>query len=504
METCRELAIASLSSDGRGIAARAPDEPVTFVAGALPGETVLVQIMADRKRFREARAIEILSQAPDAAEPCCPHATECGGCPLMRMAYPAQLTWKRRIVQDAFVRIGHLEGVQAAPVLPSPLTDGFRNKMELAFGLDAEGRLCLGMRRRSGHDIIATPQCRLMDAQARTLACAVEAACARERLSVYEPDTAEASPACGSGPCDRRGRGGRGGQQGSREQGKGFLRFCQIRSGIVPDEACTGFAMPGQGQQAYWILLVTSRGADAETATLRRIARELLDAFPALHAVIHEERKACDFLRQGDRRSFALCRQGEIPEAARLLAPLGERRYLIDCAGFFQVNTRSAEKLAELAGQGLVSGNLLDLYCGAGAPGLSLVSGGRVTGVEYAASSVASARLNAERMGIPARFLAGDVTRLLPRALREAKARQALCDPPRAGLTLPVASALLDSDLERIVYISCNPATLARDLQKLAEGFDIVQATPVDLFPHTPHVETVVHLQRAGTPSATR
>ncbi|MBQ1330488.1 MAG: class I SAM-dependent RNA methyltransferase, partial [Desulfovibrio sp.] len=361
METCRELAIASLSSDGRGIAARAPDEPVTFVAGALPGETVLVQIMADRKRFREARAIEILSQAPDAAEPCCPHATECGGCPLMRMAYPAQLTWKRRIVQDAFVRIGHLEGVQAAPVLPSPLTDGFRNKMELAFGLDAEGRLRLGMRRRSGHDIIATPQCRLMDAQARALACAVEAACARERLSVYEPDTAEASPACGSGPCDRRGRGGRGGQQGSREQGKGFLRFCQIRSGIVPDEACTGFAMPGQGQQAYWILLVTSRGADAETATLRRIARELLDAFPALHAVIHEERKACDFLRQGDRRSFALCRQGEIPEAARLLAPLGERRYLIDCAGFFQVNTRSAEKLAELAGQGLVSGNLLDL-----------------------------------------------------------------------------------------------------------------------------------------------
>ncbi|MBR5050594.1 MAG: class I SAM-dependent RNA methyltransferase [Desulfovibrio sp.] len=272
----------------------------------------------------------------------------------------------------------------------------------------------------------------------------------------------------------------------------------------MPDEACTGFAMPGQGQHAYWILLVTSRGADAETAALRRIARELLDAFPALHAVIHEERKACDFLRQGDRRSFALCRQGEIPEAARLLAPLGERRYLIDCAGFFQVNTRSAEKLAELAGQGLVPGNLLDLYCGAGAPGLSLVSGGRVTGVEYAASSVASARLNAERMGIPARFLAGDVARLLPRALREAKARQALCDPPRAGLTLPVASALLEADLERIIYISCNPATLARDLQKLAEGFDIVQATPVDLFPHTPHVETVVLLQRAGTPFATR
>ena len=99
-------------------------------------------------------------------------------------------------------------------------------------------------------------------------------------------------------------------------------------------------------------------------------------------------------------------------------------------------------------------------------------------------------------MGIPAKYLAGDAARLLPRALREAKARQALCDPPRAGLTLPLASALLEADLDRLVYISCNPATLARDLQKLVEGFDIVRALPVDLFPHTPHIETVCLLRK--------
>ena len=489
MDACCELPIASLSSDGRGIAARAPNEPVTFVAGALPGETVLARITADRKSFREARALEVLKASPDAADPCCPHAAECGGCPLMRMAYPAQLVWKRRILQDAFARIGHLEGVEADPVVPSPLAEGFRNKMELAFGTDAEGRLRLGMRRRSGHDIVATPQCRLMDEGARALVQAVEAACARERLGVYRQEPAQEAPA-------RGGRRGRSGRRDAREQASGFLRFCQIRSGIVPDESCTGFAMPSQGQEAYWVILVTSRGADAETAALRRIACELLEGFPALHAVVHEERKAADFLRQGDRRHFALCRQGEFPEAALMLAPLGERRYLVDCAGFFQVNTRAAEKLAVLAGQGLAPGNLLDLYCGAGAPGLSLVREGRVTGVEYAKGAVASARLNAERMGIPAKYLAGDAARLLPRALREAKARQALCDPPRAGLTLPLASALLEADLDRLVYISCNPATLARDLQKLVEGFDIVRALPVDLFPHTPHIETVCLLRK--------
>ena len=500
MDACRELAIASLSSDGRGIAVRAPDEPVTFVAGALPGETVLARITAGRKTFREALALEILQPAPDATEPVCPHAAECGGCPLMRMAYPGQLAWKRRIVQDAFARIGHLDGVEPAPVLPSPMTDGFRNKIELAFGLDAEGRTRLGMRRRAGHDIVPTPQCRLMDEGARELAQAVEAACAREGLAVCGQEPEEGASACGG----RQGRRGRTGRKGALEQGRGFLRFCQIRSGIVPDEACTGFALPNQGQDAYWILLVTSKGAEAENATLRRIARELLERFGFLHAVVHEERRAGDFLRQGDRRGFALCRQGEFPEAALLLAPLGGRRYLVDCAGFFQVNTRAAELLAELAGRGLVPGNLLDLYCGAGAPGLSLVREGRVTGVEYARNAVASARRNAERMGIPAKFLAGDVAKLLPRAVREARARQALCDPPRAGLTLPVASALLGADLDRLVYISCNPATLARDLQKLAEGFEIVQAMPVDLFPHTPHVETAVILQRTGNPSAIR
>ena len=181
--------------------------------------------------------------------------------------------------------------------------------------------------------------------------------------------------------------------------------------------------------------------------------RQLLSDFPVIHAVIHEERKSADFLRQGDVRRFSLSRQGDIPEASRLLAPLGDQTYLLDSSDFFQVNTKAAGILARLAGENLLDAPLLDLYCGVGAPGLSCIHGGSITGIEYSPNSVNCARINAKRMGVKAQYTAGDTASLFRRITRGTRFSQILCDPPRAGLAPEVVRGILELAPERIVYI---------------------------------------------------
>ena len=265
---------------------------------------------------------------------------------------------------------------------------------------------------------------------------------------------------------------------------------------MVPGQRETGLSFEDEGEKKIWVLFVTSPGTDHENALLRKIAQALLSDFPVIHAVIHGERKSADFLRQGDVRRFSLSRQGDIPEASRLLAPLGDQTYLLDSSDFFQVNTKAAGILARLAGENLLDAPLLDLYCGVGAPGLSCIHDGSITGIEYSPNSVNCARINAKRMGVKAQYTAGDTASLFRRITRGTRFSQILCDPPRAGLAPEVVRGILELAPERIVYISCNPATLARDGALLAGKFDLVSATPVDLFPHTPHVETVTLMSR--------
>lgn len=481
--------ITGLSPDGRGIAERVQGEPVTFVAGALPGERVSARITAEKKTFREACAVEIVTPAPDAAEPSCPHAAECGGCPLMRMPYEKQCAWKSRFLQDALRRIGHFEDAPVRPIVPSPDTAGFRNKVEFAFGSDEDGRLCLGMRRRLQHDVVETPDCRLLDLPSGPILKSLQDRVRAAGLSAYVPMPAVPGQ-------KKRTRFRRMPGRDREAGGHGFLRFCQLRTGIVPGQRETGLSFDDEGEKKIWVLFVTSPGTDHENAALKKIAQALLSDFPVIHAVIHEERKTSDFLKQGDVRRFSLSRQGDMPEASRLLAPLGKDTYLLDVSDFFQVNTKAAATLAGLAGDFLRDAPLLDLYSGVGAPGLSCIRSGTVTGIEYAPNSVNCARMNAKRMGVKAQYTAGDTARLFRRIVRGAEFSQLLCDPPRAGLAQEVVRGILDCAPERIVYISCNPATLARDAALLAGEYSLVSATPVDLFPHTPHVETVALLTK--------
>lgn len=474
-----ELDVTGLSNDGRGVA-RPAGERVVFVAGALPGERVLAAVTSEKRGYREAVRTRLVTPSPHAVTPPCPHAGECGGCPLMRMGYPEQLRWKRQLVLDAVARIGRLDGEETvlpvSPIIPSPSLLDHRNKVELAFGME-DGHPILGMRRRLSHEVVATPGCLLVPGDFRDVIAVIGELASRH--SCLFPAGGEERP--------RRGR--QRGRRDARQPGPARgLRHCVLRVGRLAGDST--------GEKRAWVILVTGRAAARERAAVRALAEDLLRRCPRVRAVVHEERAANDGLARGEKRLAVITRHGDDPGAARMRAAIGGLDYELDCADFFQVNAPAAEHLARLARERLEAGPLLDLYCGVGAPGLSCVRQGDILGIEYSPSSVESARANAARLGIPAEYRAGDAARLVGEATASRRFAQVLCDPPRGGLAPEARAALLGMAPGRIVYISCNPATLARDIAALSPQYAVEEVVPVDLFPHTPHVESVTLLTR--------
>ena len=277
-----------------------------------------------------------------------------------------------------------------------------------------------------------------------------------------------------------------------------------------PDPAPAQAAADDAPGRRWWLTCVTSPGTAEQRRTVARMGRELLDAFPCVQAFVHEERATPDALVAGETRVLCLDRRGEaLPDdGAPLYLPLGGRWFGIDPASFFQVNSRAAELLAATAGDlllspqaGVTPRRLLDVYCGAGAPGL-LAAGhfDEVLGMEYDRRAVLLAERNARRFGFGhCRYEAGDAARLLTALARKhgpGHWDHALLDPPRGGAAPEALEALLHLAPERLVYISCNPATLARDARMLSADYELVQVTPLDLFPHSPHVESVSCWQR--------
>ncbi len=475
------LDITGLSNDGRGIARR-EGEKVVFVSHALPGETVLARITSEKKTFMEASATEILKPAANAAEEICPHASECGGCPLMRMNYKEQLKWKQRFVYDALARTGGISSPAVNDIVPSPLTAGFRNRVELAFTRDNGGNIRLGMRRRTTHSVIPTPDCALMPDTARKVLRTVEECLKGSGLSIYQ----------GPAGANRK-------RTAPKETGssRGYLRFCQIRTGRIPDAASLKSCDAIPEKEGIWVIILTSPGTTAENACLRSVAEHILEASPAVHAVVHEQRTSADMLTAGEKRLFVQGRQGCAASPSWMLMPLDNKGYLIDCADFFQVNTDCASLLARTASS-LCPGceSLTDLYCGSGAPGLNIARK-TVLGIEYSGTAIAMARENAIRFKVSGNYKSDDASVILSDPdFGKASAPLVLCDPPRAGLSESVIRYLLRRKAEHILYISCNPVTMARDIKALSDVYAPCSITPVDLFPHTPHVETVCLLEQ--------
>jgi 23S rRNA (uracil1939-C5)-methyltransferase len=437
------------SGDGRGY--------VVFVAGAVPGDRVRAVITKRKRGYAEARTLEVLEPSADRIAPLAAHP----GAPWQVLPYERQLAVKHEQVRDALTRIGHLEGFVLDDIVPAVEQWRYRNKLEYSFGADAAGELVCGFHAPgSWHEIVPVGDCLLASERSNAAREQVVAWCREQGLAAM----------------DRRDRGRRGpdGHAGGRAERPGLLRNLVVREGRRTGE--------------LQVRLVTGPG--------ELDVRSLADAVD------------CEGLMWTRTDALAETTTGGVTEvvagARKLQEELSGLRLWISPTAFFQTNTEMAERLyavaAELAGlQGWE--RVYDLYCGIGTVGLSLAArAGEVWGLEIVEEAVADAISNARRNEIDnAKFFAGDV-RLALRELAEQAGRPDVCllDPPRAGLSQKIVRRVIEAAPPRIVYISCNPTTLAPNAAQLVEaGYALRRVVPVDMFPQTPHIECVALLERA-------
>jgi 23S rRNA (uracil1939-C5)-methyltransferase len=435
-----DVTVDSLAYGGAGVARR--DGYVVFVEGGIPGDRVRARVTKAKRAYAQARAEAIVEPSPDRL----PEVAQHPGAPWQVLPYERQLEVKAEQVDEALRRIGRLDGFVLEPIVPAVQQWRYRNKLEYSFGADEAGRLVCGFH-APGHweRIVPFDDCRLASEPGNAL---------RERALAFCRDR-------GYAPYDRR-------------TSEGFLRNLVVREG----------RRTGQLQAR----LITSRGP---------LDRDGL-----------AEAAACDGVLWTQIESVAeVTRGGETELLAGsdyLEEELGDLRVRISPDAFFQTNTEMAERLygvaveyADLHG----SDRVYDLFSGIGTIALTLAPrAAEVWGLEIAESAVADAIDNARLNEIAnARFYAGDVRLAMRELVAEAGRPDVLVvDPPRAGLSQKVVRRMIEAGPRRIVYVSCNPTTLAPNAAQLVEaGYALRRVRPVDMFPQTPHIECVALLERA-------
>lgn len=443
------LEITGLAHDGRGIAFMGKSRKAVFVTGALPGQTVSCVLRSDKKNYCEADLLSLISSTLPEQEPHCPHAGICGGCPLQIMPYARQLYWKEKLARDAMIRIGGfdrelLESIWE-PVIGSPALKAWRNKVQLAFGYNEAG-LTLGYRKRASHEVFALRQCALIDDDIMPI--------------IYE---------------------------------------CGKLAASIPDRHFWRFLTLRKDAAGFWhVILLTSPGTRRQRRHVLQMGQSLLAAGAKLHSFTHEERGKKDRLTKGEKRIACLSKSGA---DAGLALMLNGRSFRLDSDSFFQVNTGAAGLLAKTVVRfdQPASGPLLDLYCGVGAPGQLLSARHDICiGIEADPLAVKYAKLNAA--DLPGwTYISGDAAIEIPN-LAAAGFGAALVDPPRSGMDRAVTTALQTRGPEHIIYVSCNPPTLARDSALLRKNYTLLNIACVDMFPHTPHIECVTLWRKRGAP----
>jgi len=430
-------------STGEGLGVARVGGRAVFVQDALPGETCRVRLQKVSRSAVYGKALERMNDSPLRVAPDCPHFGKCGGCDWRHVTYEGELGFKLQRVNDAFQRIGGLD-LRAARILPAPDTERYRAKAIFAVEEQA-GRPVTGFYRARSHDVIPVEDCRLQTQEANLAAKALREWMAQCRVPAWD-----------------------------ESQGKGLVRHLFVRSGMV----CVSAA----GEPVH--------------------EEELIEAFraalPELRSVIwNKNMQTGNTVLTGEFRTL----WGE----DSVEVTLSGLRFRLSPRSFFQINPAQAERLYALAVEMAdLSGTerVVDLYCGAGAIGLLAASRAReVTGVEIVEAAVRDAEDTARRSGVSnIRFLCADAARAAERFAGEGYRPDVLfVDPPRKGLDPSVIGSVAVMAPARVVYVSCDPATLARDLRRFADaGYRAARAVAVDMFPRTRHIESVVKLTRAG------
>ena len=445
------LRIERLSSDGSGVAHSADGEAV-FVPGTAPGDEARVRIVKDCGRYAFGILDELLTPSPDRIPVDCPVAGPCGGCSLRHLDYAAELRAKQESVLDAFRRIGGLE-VPVLDILPSPDVDRYRNKVQFPVGVDKNGAPCIGFFAGRTHRIVPCPDCKLQPSVLNEIGNALCAFFAQQGIRPYD-----------------------------EQSGKGLVRHIFLRRG----------AHSGQ----IMVCLVCTR---AKLPHAEQLCTALRGQFPAISTILLNVNAKNTNVILGS-ENHILYGPGYIEDTLCgvpvRLGPLS----------FYQVNTLAAERLYGVAAQYAQltpDDTLLDLYCGMGTIGLSMAEQCReLIGVEIVPEAIESAKANAARMGeavaAKSRFFCADAGQAATQLAAEGLHPDiVMLDPPRKGCDEATLSAVARMAPRRVVYVSCNPATAARDAAWMEmNGYHAEKVQPVDLFPRTKHCECVIALSK--------
>ncbi|MCR5178802.1 MAG: 23S rRNA (uracil(1939)-C(5))-methyltransferase RlmD [Lachnospiraceae bacterium] len=463
------LSITDLSDTGSGIGFAYRDRGSTgeeaypadrglifFVKGAVPGDVAEVLVTKITSNCGYARLNRIITPSPDREVPSCPAAASCGGCQLQNLSYSAELRWKHKRVRDALIRIGgfddSLTGSVLAPIRagdPSP-APRYRNKVQMPVGVDRDGKLKAGFFAARTHSIIAVDDCPLCHETAASVTGIVLDFMERRRISAYD-----------------------------ERSGSGLVRHILVRRGYHSGQVCV-------------CLIINSQKPLPHSDEL---ADTLFGRIPGMTSLSYSPNTSRTNVILGDR---LIPVRGE-PFITDTMCGL---KFFISPLAFYQVNTPQAERLYDQALEyAALTGNerVIDLYCGIGT--LTLAAAKRaahVTGVEIVPDAIECARKNACENGIDnVDFIAGSAEEILPALADKTPAADVLIvDPPRAGLAASCIDAILSLSPSKIIYVSCNPSTLARDLKLLSDNYSLTAARPFDMFPKTCHVETVALLSK--------
>lgn len=442
-----ELEVFDLAFGGKGVAKH--NGLVVLVHNAVPGDLIKAKITKKKRSFAEAEVFEIISESDKRTQPECSHFGFCGGCLLQNLKYEHQAGFKAKQVKNSLIHIGGFEDININPILGSEKLYFYRNKMEFSFEKNENGELILGLHPKGRYDqVFDLKECFLQSELSNKIVHWIREFFREKKLSTYDLN-----------------------------KHQGFLRYLTIRE--------------AKNRSEVMVNLVTNKG---EFPSEEEFADGLVERFPEIKSVVRNINSKLASIAVGEEQVL-LAGKDFITEK------VGDFLFDLSANSFFQTNSYQVERLfnvvkefADLKGEE----NVLDLYCGTGTISIFLSpEAKKVIGVESLAQSVEDAQRNAQKNKVSnCEFICGEAKKVLSELItRGEKFDVVVVDPPRAGLHPDVVEYLCGIKIEKLIYVSCNPATLARDLKLFCErGYKINQVQPVDMFPHTPHIETVVKL----------
>ncbi len=442
------LTIRSLGINGEGIGYF--KKKIVFVDGALPGEVVHAEVTDVKEKYATARLVKVVEKSPNRVEPPCPVYAECGGCSLQHMDYQAQLASKQELVREALVKYAKLSDPPVAPTIGMDNPWGYRNKAQFQVGVQ-NGSIVTGLYKAGSHQLVDLEGCLVQHKATNEIVEKAKDVMHRLGIPIYNERTR-----------------------------KGVIRTIVARVAFATNET--------------QLTIVT---ATPELPKQKELIMELRYQLPSLVSIVQNINAQKTSLIFGETTK-------ELWGRPSIAEQLGDLSFDLSARAFFQLNPEQTKKLydevkkaASLSGGELV----YDLYCGTGTIALWLAPYAKeVRGIEIIPEAVADARVNAEKNGMKnVSFHTGRAEVLMPKWVKQGvKPDVVVVDPPRTGLDAALIDALLEVQPKKIVYVSCNPSTLGKDVGRLVKGYWVESVQPVDMFPHTAHVECTVLLKLRG------